>query len=142
MSDNNGVGNSISSLTGLAVSAGVFIFVAIPAFMGCGSQTSPINADMMRPDAWAWWMGSNICRSGKSLHEAFNSSVKPGGSTTVKLPDGTNTVIGTPVKTDAEIREALKPIQVTPTPNDPIIQQRNLSGSGDQGSRFKRFGEL
>jgi hypothetical protein len=136
MADNQ-VGNSISGLLSLAVGAGTFVFVAIPAFMGCGSQTSPINADIMRPDAWAWWMGSNVCRSGKSLHEAFKGSVKPGGSAEVTLPDGTPTSLEPATKNDVDVRELFKRIE----PKKPVIQQRGLGDTQDQQT-FKSFEDM
>lgn len=131
MADNQ-VGNGISGLLSLAVAAGTFMLVAVPAFMGCGSQTSPVNADIMRPDAWAWWMGSNVCRSGKSLHEAFKGSVKPGGSSQVTLPDGASTSIEPPVR-NTDAAELFKPIR-------PVIQQRGLGENQEQ--QFKSFEDM
>jgi hypothetical protein len=138
----NPVGNSISGVLGLATGAGAFIFLVIPAFMGCGSQTSPINADIMRPDAWAWWMGSNVCRAGKTLHESFRNDIKPGGTTTMTLPDGTTVVNFNEQNPNNSSANNQNNQRIELPEEKPVIQQRSFDGSGNSKDRFKSFEDM
>lgn len=137
MADNQ-IGNSISGFFGLAISAGAFVLVGIPFLMGCSTQSSPINADIMRIDAWSWWAGSSICRGGKTLHEAFRQDMKPGGSTTVTFPDGSTVVNFN--EQNPENNSSNSKTEKIDLPQEPKVQQRNLNGASDKNnSRFKSF---
>lgn len=140
MSDNQ-VGNSIGGLLGLATGAGMFIFVAVPGFMGCGSQTNPVNADIMRPDSWSWWFFSSVCRSGKTLHETFRSSTKPGGTSTMTLPDGTTVVNFDQQNPNNNSANSNNNQRVNLPEDKPVIQQRSLNGQRSK-DRFKSFEDL
>lgn len=61
MSDNP-VGNAAGGLIGMAVTAGIVVYLVIPGITGMGTQRSPQNGDLMKPGDVAQWGGANVSR--------------------------------------------------------------------------------
>jgi hypothetical protein len=86
-------------------------------------------------------MGSNVCRAGKTLHESFRSDIKPGGTTTMTLPDGTTVVNFNEQNPNNSGANSQNNQRIELPPDRPVIEQRSLN-SGNSKDRFKSFEDM